>query len=210
MYKIQIKVKNIYMKVLIIVSIIICLISITSVRVKIYKEINDNLKVYLIITKSIRVKINLTNIINKQIKNYLYDTSSQEKAYDIKQAIETFRYHKELIKGATHIFNGNIVYLSVNSLYYLDNLNYYLAIYYLYSYIQNLLYINLNKVKSTCFKTRLKNTSFKTEINIDIETYIYKIIYLLIKRRREIFKIKENFNEQSSNNRTVKNLNVKH
>ena len=42
------------------------------------------------------------------------------------------------------------------------------------------------------------------------ETYIYKIIYLLIKRRREIFKIKENFNEQSSNHRIVENINVQH
>ena len=70
--------------------------------------------------------------------------------------------------------------------------------------------INLNKVKSTCFKTRLKSTSFKTEINVDIETYLFKIILLLIKQRKEIFKIKGKFNEQSSNNRIIKNINVKH
>ena len=85
-----------------------------------------------------------------------------------------------------------------------------LAVYYLYSYIQNQLYINLNKVKSTCFKTRLKNISLKTEINIDLETNVYKILLLLIKRRKEIYKLKGKYHEQSSNNRIIKNINVKH
>lgn len=210
LYKIQNNVKNIYMKEVIIIALILSLILITSIRIKVYKENNKKLHLYLIITKSIRIKVDLTKFINEKLKHYIYDTTSDKKVYDIKNAIETFRYHKELITEATHIFNGNIVYFSVNSFYFLDNLSYYLAVYYLYSYIQNQLYINLNKVKSTCFKTRLKKSKFNTEINVDIETYLYKIIYLLIKRRREIFKIKEKFNEQSSNSRIIKNINVKH
>ena len=146
----------------------------------------------------------------KKLKNYIYDTSTQKKVYDIKQTIETLRYHRELINSVAHIFNGNVVYLSINSFYYLDNLQLYLALYYLYSFIQNQLYINLNKVSSTCFKTRIKNTSINTEVHIDLETYVFKIIILVIKRRKEIFKIKEKFNEQSSNNRIIKNINVKH
>lgn len=198
------------MKILIICVIILILINIVSIRIKIYKEINRDITFHLIITKSLKIKIDLTKLLSRQIKKYIHDTSTDKKAYDIKQAIETFRYHKELISKVTHIFNGNVVYLSVNSLYYLENLNYYLALYYLYSYIQNLLYINLNKVKATCFKTKLKNTTLKTEINIDVETYMYKVIILLIKRRKEIFKIKGKFNEQSSNNRIIKNIHVKH
>lgn len=198
------------MKTLIIIIIFFVLVCVIKIRIKVYKEINKDIKVYLIITKSLRIKIDLTSFLHKKLNQYIYDTSNEKKVYDIKKTIETFRYHKELINEVAHIFNGNIVYLSVNSFYYLDNLQLYLAIYYLYSYIQNALYINLNKVKSTCFKTRLKNTPLKTEINIDVETYLYKIIYLIIKRRKEIFKIKEKFNEQSSNNRIIKNINVKH
>ena len=198
------------MKEVIIITFILVLLSITKIRFKVYKEINQKTRVCLIITKSLRIKIDLTNYIYNKFKNYIYDTTSDKKVYDIKKTIETIRIHKELANEVTHIFNGNILFLSVNSFYYLDNLSYYLAIYYLYSYIQNQLYINLNKVKSTCFKTRLKNTALKTEIHIDIETYLFKIIYLLIKRRKEIFKIKEKFNEQSSNNRIIKNFNVKH
>ena len=60
--------------------------------------------------------------------------------------IVTMKHNKKLLKSIINIFNGNVVYLSVNSYYYLDNLNLYLSMYYLYSYIQNQLYANLNKV----------------------------------------------------------------
>ncbi len=198
------------MKELIIAALILVLILCIKIRIKVYKQVNQKIIINLIITKSLRIKINLTNYLNKKFKNYIYDTSKEKKVYDIKKAIETLRYHKELINNVSHIFNGNIIYFSINSFYYLDNLQFYLALYYLYSFIQNSLYINLNKVSSTCFKTRVKNTSFNTEIYVDLETYVFKILLLLIKRRKEIFKIKEKFNEQPSNNRIIKNINVKH
>lgn len=198
------------MKALIVIIIIFLLFGSTCIRIRVYKEIYSKINFYLIISNSFRIKIDLTNFINKKFEYFLYDTSSETKIIDIKKSIELFRYHKDLIKDLSHIFNGNVVYLSINSFYYLDNLNYYLAVYYLYSYIQNLLYINLNKVKSTCFKTRVKNTKILTEVNVDIETYVFKIIYIIIKRRKELLKIKEKFYEQSSNNRIIKNIDVKH
>lgn len=194
------------MKVIITIVVILILISICSIRLRVYKYNGKQLRVNLIISKSLRIKIDLTKYIYKKIGSYLVNTSSEKKINDIKESIETFRYHKDLVKSIIHIFNGKVVYLSINSLYYLDNLNFYLTLYYLYSYIQNQLYINLNKVTATCFKTRLKNIPFNTEINIDLETYVYKILLLVIKRRKELFKIKEDFNEQPSNNRIAKNI----
>ena len=194
------------MKVIITIVVILILISICSIRLRVYKYNGNQLRVNLIISKSLRIKIDLTKYIYKKIGSYLVNTSSEKKINDIKESIETFRYHKDLVKSIIHIFNGKVVYLSINSLYYLDNLNFYLTLYYLYSYIQNQLYINLNKVTATCFKTRLKNIPFNTEINIDLETYVYKILLLVIKRRKELFKIKEDFNEQPSNNRIAKNI----
>ncbi len=212
LYKIQNNVKNIYMKVIIIVVSFLFIISICfcSIRLKVYKYNGQKLQINIIISKSFRIKINLTNKVLKNLSDYIYKTSSDKKIYDIKHMIETFRYHKDLVQSFIHNFNGNIVYLSINSFYYLDDLRYYLTIYYLYSYIQNQLYINLNKVTSTCFKTRLKNTSFNTEINIDLETRVYKMIYFLYKRRKELYKLKEVYNEQSSNYRIIKNINVEH
>lgn len=194
------------MKVLLIIFVLLILFLICSIRLKVYKVNNEEIRVNIIVSKSLKIKIDLTKYISKKINSYIYNTSSEKKVYDIKQSIETFRYHKDLVKSMIHIFNGNNVYLSVNSFYYLDNLSLYLALYYLYSYIQNQLYINLNKVKSTCFKTRIKNISLKTEINIDLETYVFKLIFLFIKRRKELLKLKEEYNEQPSNNRTIKNI----
>lgn len=194
------------MKVLLIIFVLLILFLICSIRLKVYKINNEEIRVIIIVSKSLKIKIDLTKYISKKINSYIYNTSSEKKVYDIKQSIETFRYHKDLVKSMIHIFNGNTVYLSVNSFYYLDNLSLYLALYYLYSYIQNQLYINLNKVKSTCFKTRIKNISLKTEINIDLETYVFKLIFLFIKRRKELLKLKEEYNEQPSNNRTIKNI----
>ena len=194
------------MKVLLVIFVLLILFLICSIRLKVYKVNNEEIRVNIIVSKSLKIKIDLTKYISKKINSYIYNTSSEKKVYDIKQSIETFRYHKDLVKSMIHIFNGNNVYLSVNSFYYLDNLSLYLALYYLYSYIQNQLYINLNKVKSTCFKTRIKNISLKTEINIDLETYVFKLIFLFIKRRKELLKLKEEYNEQPSNNRTIKNI----
>lgn len=206
LYKIQDNVKNIYMKVLLVIFVLLILFLICSIRLKVYKVNNEEIRVNIIVSKSLKIKIDLTKYISKKINSYIYNTSSEKKVYDIKQSIETFRYHKDLVKSMIHIFNGNTVYLSVNSFYYLDNLSLYLALYYLYSYIQNQLYINLHKVKSTCFKTRIKNISLKTEINIDLETYVFKLIFLFIKRRKELLKLKEDYNEQPSNNRAIKNI----
>ena len=171
---------------------------------------NDEFTLNLIITKSLKIKINLKKYIYKYSKRYIYNTSNEKKINDIKNTIVTMKYNKKLLRSIINIFNGNVVYLSVNSYYYLDNLNLYLSMYYLYSYIQNLLYINLNKVSATCFKTRLKNTLLNTELELDLETRLYKVLILLIKKRKEIFKIKERYNEQSSNRRIVKNINVQH
>lgn len=194
------------MKVLLVIFVLLILFLICSIRLKVYKINNEEIRVNIIVSKSLKIKIDLTKYLSKKINSYIYNTSSEKKVYDIKQSIETFRYHKNLVKSMIHIFNGNTVYLSVNSFYYLDNLSLYLALYYLYSYIQNQLYINLNKVKSTCFKTRIKNISLKTEINIDLETYVFKLIILFIKRRKELLKLKEEYNEQPSNNRAIKNI----
>ena len=194
------------MKVIIIIVVILFLICICSIRLKVYKYNGGKLKVNLIISKSLKIKIDLTNYINKKIDSYIFNTSSEKKIHDIKASIETFRYHKDLVQSFIHIFNGRVVYLSINSLYYLDNLEFYLTLYYLYSYIQNQLYINLNKVSATCFKTRLKNTPFNTELSIDLETYVYKIVIFIFKRRKELFKLKEEINEQPSNNRIIKNI----
>lgn len=194
------------MKVIIIVVVILFFLSICSIRLKVYKYNGREFKVNLIISKSLKIKIDVTKYIHKKIDSYIFNTSSEKKIHDIKASIETFRYHKDLVQSFIHIFNGKVVYLSINSLYYLDNLEFYLTLYYLYSYIQNQLYINMNKVSATCFKTRLKNTKFNTEINIDLETYVYKVLVLIFKRRKELFKIKEEINEQPSNNRIVKNI----
>lgn len=195
------KVIIIVVSVLIIISVCVC-----TIRLKVHKYNGKDLQINIIISKSFKFKVNITNEFYKKMNEYINKTSSDKKVYDIKHMIEIFRYHKDLVQSFLHNFNGNVVYLSINSFYYLDNLNLYLALYYLYSYIQNQLYINLNKVTSTCFKTRLKNTSFNTEINIDLETRVYKMIIFLYKRRKELSKLKEDFNEQPSNNRVVKNI----
>lgn len=195
------KIIIVVLSVLIIIGVCIC-----TIRLKIYKYNGQTLQISVIISKTFRFKVNLTNNIYKELKKYIQESTSDKKNKAIKYMMEMFRYHKDLLKDFIHIFNGNIVYLSINSFYYLDNLNYYLALYYLYSYIQNQLYINLNKVSATCFKTRLKNTSFNTEVNIDLETRVYKMIIFLFKRQKDLLKIKEKFNEQPSNNRVIKNI----
>lgn len=198
------------MKVIIVISIILLLILSTSIRLKIYKVINKELSISIIITRSLKIRINLKKYIYKKLTKYIYDTSNEKKIKDIKNSIKTFNHHKELIKSLINLFNGNIIYLSINSYYYINNLNLYLSLYYLYSYIQNELYLNLHKVKNSCFKTRLKKTPLDLEVHIDLETKVYKLALFMIKRGKEIFKIKERYNEQSSNYRIVKNINVKY
>ena len=72
------------MKELIIVALILVLVLCIKIRIKVYKQVNQKIIVNLIITKSLRIKINLTNYLNKKFKNYIYDTSKEKKVYDIK------------------------------------------------------------------------------------------------------------------------------
>ena len=78
---------------------ILILISICSIRLRVYKYNSKQLRVNLIISKSLRIKIDLTKYIYKEIGSYLVNTSSEKKINDIKESIETFRYHKDLVKS---------------------------------------------------------------------------------------------------------------
>ncbi len=191
------------MKIILLIILILFFILMINIRIKIYKVNTDSLKVSLILFKIFPIKfklIKVNNLISKSITNISLKTD--------KKKIKMFFNHQKLIKKLINLFTANTCFFSINTKYYLDNLNLYLSTFYLYSFIQNLLYTNLSKLKKSCFKSRIKKVDVKLEIDLDLETKVYKLIYFLVKNNQELIKIfKELKNERSSNMRIIENIN---
>lgn len=194
------------MKILLIITLILFLILIINLRFKIYKVNREELSIYLIVFKLMPIKIKLTNVNQPLISDL-----DQNQLQKDKNAAKLFFKHQNLVKKLIGIFSANTCFFSINTKYYLANLPLYLSTFYLYSLMQNLLYTNLAKLKKSCFKSRVKKVDIRLEIDLDLETKVYKVLFFMIKYRKELLKVfKEVQNERSSNLRIVKNIDGKY
>lgn len=109
-----------------------------------------------------------------------------------------------MIKNLIKQFDGEVIYFAVDSSSYVSNIGLYLTNIYIYSFLQNFLLINLRKIKKSCLKSKIKDIDFDSEIDIRISSKIYRLVYFLLSNLKKIRKAK---NEQSSNNRIIKNIN---
>lgn len=193
------------MKILLIILLLIILILMTNLQIRVTKINNKNIELYIIIFKIIPLKFKLKEINLSQIDNIKINNIIKAN----KELIN--KTHILLIKNILKTFDGKTIYFSINTSYYIYNLASYLTTFYIYSFIQNLLYMNLNKIRRSCFKSRIKNTKANLEIDIVLETKFYKLLIVLLQNIKLIKRIyKERKYEQSSNRRIIKNIDVKY
>lgn len=195
------------MKVLLIIILICLVISFITVKFKFYKVNNKKIEVYLGFTKIIPLKVKIKEI---ELSDILRTWLENINKFD-QNKINKYNQNKEFIYNILKKCDGKTIFFSINSFYYLDNLSIYLATFYLYSYLQNSLYLKLNKIKKSCFKTRVKKVDLNIEIDVELETKVYKLLIIFLKNIKLIIKLlKEKKNEQSSNNRIIKNIHGKY
>lgn len=187
------------MKILLIILLLIILILVTNLQIRVTKINSKNIEISIIIFKIIPLKLKLKEINPSQIHNIKINKGLINNSYTL------------LIKKILKIFDGKTIYFSINTSYFIYNLSSYLTTFYIYSFIQNLLYMNLNKIRRSCFKSRIKNTKANLEIDVVLETKVYRLLIVLLQNIKLIKRIyKERKYEQSSNRRIIKNIDVKY
>lgn len=184
------------MKIIIIILIFLFLLLITNVEIQIIKVNQNIFHTYLIIGKLLRIKIGLNKVIFKNMNNINININQNN--------IAKFKKYQPLIKNLIKQFDGEVIYFAVDSSSYVSNIGLYLTNIYIYSFLQNFLLINLRKIKKSCLKSKIKDIDFDLEIDIRISSKIYRLVYFLLSNLKKIRKVK---NEQSSNNRIIKNIN---
>lgn len=170
------------MKVVIILIIFLIIILLMTIRIKINKFNQEPIIVDLFIFKFIPIKFRLI-----RISPSLLMIQNQNQLLNKKRNI--LLKHQLLIKKFIGIFTANSCFFSLNSEYYLSNLLLYLSTFYLYSFMQNLLYINLLKIKRSCFKSRIKAIDIRLEIDLELETKGFRVFAFMIRHYKELLEI---------------------